>query len=146
MQRRYTAAALLILLIPLSISGCSSGPPALKLPNGALPGGTAQVTVNGSAIGPIRDVDCESIGKGLTEIKIGSTDSQITALLGADTPKAVAFNDVEGFSGGYWQGLQGSVRVDMVDQTYTLAGTAVGFNAENPATRTVNDFAVKVAC
>jgi hypothetical protein len=146
MQRRYTPAALLILLIPLSISSCSSGPPALKLPNGALAGGTAQVTVNGSALGPIHDVECESIGKGLTQITIGSTDSRTTALLGADTPKAVAFNDVEGFSGGYWQGLQGSVRVNMDDQTYTLAGTAVGFNTKNPTTRTANDFVVKVAC
>jgi Mycobacterium 19 kDa lipoprotein antigen len=34
----------------------------------------------------------------------------------------------------------------MVDQTYTLTGTAAGFNTENPYARTVNDFTVRVAC
>ena len=143
MQRRYTAAAVLILL---SISGCSSGPPALRLANGALPGGTAQVTVNGSGTRLIRDVECESIGKGLTKITIGGPNNQIGVLLGTDTPKAIAFNDVEGFTGGYWQDLQGSVRLHMISQTYTITGAAVGFNTENPYTRTAYDFALNVAC
>lgn len=143
MQLQYIAAMPLILL---SISGCAAGPQPLRLANGALPGGFAQVTVNGNGASRIQDVECESIGKGLTEIKIGSPGNQITALLGVDAPKVVAFNDVEGFTGSYWQDLQGSARLEMVDQTYTLTGTAVGFNTENPYTRSMNGFAVKVAC
>lgn len=142
MQRRYIAAVLIL----LSISGCSSGPPKLRLANGALPGGTAQVTVDGNGSGLIRDVECASIGKGLTNITIGRPDAQIRVLLDADTPKAIAFNDVEGFTGGYWQGLQGTVRLDMVNQTYTITGSAVGFKAEDPHTRTANGFALDVAC
>jgi ipoprotein LpqH len=144
MQRRYAAATL---LLSIATAGCSSGPPALKLPNGALPSGTAQVTVNGNETGRIHEVDCQTIGKGLTRIEIGSAGTRTTLLVGeARAPKAVAFNDVEGFTGSYWQDLQGSARLAIVDQTYTLTGTAAGFNAEQPYTRTMNDFTVKVAC
>lgn len=144
MQRRYSAATLLILI---ATAGCSSGPPSLKLPNGALPGGTAQITVNGNDTGRIHEVDCQSLGKGLTRINIGSAGTRTTLLVGqAQTPKGVAFNDVEGFTGSYWQDLQGSARLAMVDQTFTLAGTAAGFNAKQPYNRTMNDFTVKVAC
>ena len=143
MQRRYTAATLLLLL---GIGGCSSAPPSLGLPNGALPGGTAQVTVNGSGTGVIHTVECQSIGKGLTKINIGDGSTRTTLLVDANTPKGVAFNDVEGFTGSYWQDLQGNARLGMVDQTYTLSGTAAGFNTANPYTRTMNDFTVKVAC
>jgi ipoprotein LpqH len=143
MQRRYTAALLLALL---GTAGCSSGPPALRLPNGALPGGTAQVTVNGNDTGRIHGVECESIGKGLTRIIIGSGGAQTTVLVGSGAPKGVAFNDVQGFTGSYWQDLQGNARLAMVDQTYSLTGSAAGFNAEQPYNRTMNDFTVKVAC
>lgn len=143
-MRRYATAVMLLLL---GISGCSSAPTAgPNLPNGALPSGTAQVTVNGNGTGRLRDVQCESIGKGLTQIIIGSTGSLTTVLVAADSPKGIAFHDVDGFTGSYWKDLQGSARMDMVDQTYALSGTAAGFNTENPYARTVNDFTVRVAC
>ncbi|TAM65281.1 lipoprotein LpqH [Mycobacterium sp.] len=143
MQRRYSTALLFLLL---GTAGCSSGPPALRLPNGALPSGTAQVTVNGNDAGQIHDVECESIGKGLTRINIGRAGARTTVLVGSGGPKGVAFNDVQGFTGSYWQDLQGDARLAMVDQTFSLTGTAPGFNAEQPYNRTVNDFTVKVAC
>jgi ipoprotein LpqH len=143
MHRRYIAPTLLLLM---GIAGCSSPPPALKLPNGALPSGTAQITVDGNATGPLQAVACQSIGTGLTEINIGTTGTGTTVLVDSGTPKGVTFNDVEGFTGSYWQDLQGSAQLGMVDQTYTLTGTAAGFNTEHPYTRTMNDFTVKVAC
>jgi ipoprotein LpqH len=145
MQRRNTAALLLVLL---GTAGCSSGPPALRLPSGALPGGTAEVTVNGNDTGRIHRVECESIGKGLARISIGSAETRTTVLVSGDTttPKGVSFSDVQGFTGSYWQDLQGSARLAMIDQTYTLTGTAAGFSAGQPYTRTMNDFSVKVAC
>ncbi|MGO9158850.1 lipoprotein LpqH [Mycobacterium sp.] len=143
MQRRSTAAMVLFLV---TAAGCSSAPAALTFPVGALPGGTAQATVNGNGTGQLRGVECQNIGKGVTSIDIGSTGSRITVLVGADTPKAVTFNEVEGFTGSYWQDLQGSARLAMVDQTYTVTGTAAGFHVEQPYTRTTTDFTVKVAC
>jgi ipoprotein LpqH len=143
MQRRYATATTLLLL---GIAGCSSAPAGLNLPNGALPSGTALITVNGNGTGRLHDVQCESIAKGLTQIMIGTAGSLTTVLVTADSPKGIAFHDVDGFTGSYWQDLQGSARLDIIDQTYTLTGTAAGFNAENPYARTVNDFTVKVAC
>jgi ipoprotein LpqH len=144
MQRRYATATTLVLL---GIAGCSSAPPSgPNLPNGALPGGTAQITVNGNGTGRVGDVQCERIGKGLTEIKIGDDGNLTTVLITADSPKGIDFHDVAGFTGSYWQDLQGSARMDIVDQTYTLTGTAAGFNTENPYARTMNGFTVKVAC
>lgn len=143
-MRRYATATTLLLL---GISGCSSAPAAgPNVPGGALPSGTAQVIVNGTGTDRIRDVQCESIGKGLTQIIIGNAGSQTAVLVSADSPKGIAFHDVDGFTGSYWKDLQGSARLDMVDQTYTLSGTAAGFNAENPHARTLNDFTVRVAC
>lgn len=144
MQRRYVTATTLLLL---GISGCSSPPAASpNLPNGALPSGTAQITVNGSGTGRLRDVQCDSIGKGLTQIMIGDADSLTTVLVTADSPKGITFHDVAGFTGSYWRDLQGSARLDMVGQTYTLTGTAAGFSSESRFARTVQDFTVKVAC
>lgn len=143
MQRRYAAATTLLLL---GISGCSSTPAGPSLPNGALPSGTAQITVNGNGTGRLRDVQCQSIGKGLTQIMIGNAGSLTTVLVTADSPKGIAFHDVAGFTGSYWRDLQGTARLDMVDQTYALTGTAAGFNNQNPYARTENDFIVKVAC
>ncbi len=145
MHRRYIAPTLLLLM---GITGCSPAPPALRLPHGALPGGTAQITVDGNATGPLGSVACRSIGKGLTEITIGRTGpgTGTTVLVDSKTPKGVSFNDVEGFTGSYWQDLQGSAQLGMVDQTYTLTGTVTGFDTERPYTRTTNDFTVTVAC
>ena len=143
-MRRYATATTLLLL---GISGCSSAPTAApNLPSGALPSGTAQVIVNGTGTDRIRDVQCESIGKGLTQIIIGNAGSQTAVLVAPDSPKGIAFHDVDGFTGSYWKDLQGSARLDMVDQTYTLSGTAAGFNAEKPYARTLNNFTVRVAC
>jgi hypothetical protein len=111
-----------------------------------LPSGTAEVTVNGNGTGAIDAVECESIAKGLARISIGRTSTRITVLVDGDTLKGVAFHDIEGFTGSYWQDLQGSANVGMVDQTYKLTGTAVGFNTEHPFARTRNSFNIKVAC
>jgi len=145
MQRRYTPAILLLLM---GVAGCSSGPPPLSLPNGALPGGTAEVTVNGNTSGRIRDVTCESVGRGLTLINIGDPDKRVTALLDSNGRNAaeVAFHDFGGFTGSYWQNLEGDVRLGIVDQTYTLTGTAAGFESEHPHTRIMDAFTVEVAC
>jgi hypothetical protein len=84
-MRRYATATTLLLL---GISACSSAPAAgPNLPNGALPSGTAQIRVNGNGTGRLRDVQCESIGKGLTQITIGNAGSLTTVLVAADSQR-----------------------------------------------------------
>jgi ipoprotein LpqH len=144
MQRRYAAATALLIV---GLAGCSSGPPPTPTPpNGALTAGTAQVTVNGKTVGATHGVECENLGRSFIIINIGRTGSQVTVLVIDDSPQGVNFNDVDGFTGSYWQDLQGSARLGMIDQTYSLSGTAAGFNADHPHTRTTDSFNVKVAC
>jgi len=143
MQRLPTAA---IAVIVTAVAGCSSSPAAPKAPVGGLLGGTAQVIINGTETGAIHDVECRTPADSLTFINIGSTDSGITGLVDRRTLKGITFNHFGGLSGSYWQDLQGTARLDMVDQTYRFTGTAVGFNNRDPYTRTTNSFTVKVAC
>jgi ipoprotein LpqH len=144
MQGRYVAAASLLVM---GLAGCSSGPPkAPTPPNGALAAGTAQVTVNGKTVGANHGVECENLGRSFIIINIGRTGSQVRVLVDDDAPKAISFNDVEGFTGSYWQDVQGTARLGMIDQTYSLAGTAAGYNADDPHIRTTDSFNVKVAC
>ncbi|QLL09832.1 lipoprotein LpqH [Mycobacterium vicinigordonae] len=144
-MQRHNLAAVSVLL--MSVAGCSSEPIAAKPPTGTLLAGTAQVTMNGTTTIPIHEVECQSVANGFTVIEIG-TGPGITVLLGSDTqtPKSLTFNDFDGFSGGYWQNLEGSAQFGMVAQTYTFTGSAVGFGTKEPHTRTTNDFTVKVAC
>jgi ipoprotein LpqH len=144
MKGRYAAATSLLVM---GLAGCSLGPPSAPTPpNGALAAGTAQVTVNGKTVGANHGVECENLGRSFIIINIGRTGSQVTVLVDHKTPKAISFNEVEGFTGSYWHDLQGSARLGMVDQTYSFAGTAAGYNADHPHIRTTDSFAVKVAC
>jgi lipoprotein LpqH len=144
MQGRYAAATSLLVM---GLAGCSSGPPSAPTPpNGALSAGTAQVIVNGKSISASHRVECENLGRSFIIINIGRTGSQVTVLVHDDTPQAISFNDVEGFTGSYWHDLQGSARLGVIDQTYSLVGTAAGYNADHPHIRTSDSFNVKVAC
>jgi|SRR5580693_6402433 lipoprotein LpqH len=144
MQGRYAVATSLLVM---GLAGCSSGPPSAPTPpNGALVAGTAQVIVNGKTVGANHGVECENLGRSFIIINIGRAGSEVTVLVHDATPQAISFNDVQGFTGSYWQDLQGSARLGMIDQTYSLAGTAAGYNADHPHVRTTDSFNVKVAC
>jgi hypothetical protein len=144
-QKRFfnaTAAA----LIAAAIGACSSSPPAS--PPGALPAGTARVTINNRALPATTAVKCAPIGS-LTTITTGDTAAGVTALVsnGAGlTAKSVSINDLGGFTGSYMEGLDGKTDVTMTGETYIIRGTADGFDTDNPSMRTTGTFAIQVAC
>jgi hypothetical protein len=146
MQSRTAAAAALVMV---GLAGCSSPPSsAPAVPPGALPGGSALVTIDDSKMITSRVVSCLPIGSWM-RITIG--DAAAGVLITVDTTneliaKSVAFNDFGGFTGSYWHDLQGSARVGVVDQTYAVTGTARGFNGDNPSLSTQERFTVNVAC
>jgi hypothetical protein len=146
MQSRHIAAATLLIG---GVASCSSQSPAQPtLPEGALAAGTAQVIIDAAGSKTTGDVRCQTI-QYLTSVVIGQTDGEVTLLVdnaAAPTAKAVTFNNVGGFTGSYWPQLQGSAQITMVDQTYSITGTADGFAAQHPSTRTAETFTVKVAC
>ncbi len=146
MQKRFfnaTAAA----LMAAGIGACASSPPASPAP-GALPAGTARVTINNKALPAMTAVKCAPIGS-LTTITTGDTDAGVTAVVSNKTgltAKSVSINDLGGFTGSYMEGLGGKTDVSMTGETYIIRGTADGFYTHNPSMRATGSFAVQVAC
>jgi ipoprotein LpqH len=144
-QKRFfnaTAAA----LIAAGVGACSS-PPASP-PPGALPAGTAKVTINQRALPATTAVTCSPIGS-FTTIATGDTAAGVTALVSNETGltvKSVSINDLGGFTGSYMEGLDGKVDVSMAGQTYIIRGTADGFDTDKPSMRATGTFAIQVAC
>jgi lipoprotein LpqH len=138
--------ASVIFLIATAVGACSSSP--TSLPPGALPAGTAKVTINDRALPETTAVKCTTIGP-LTTIATGDQAAGITALVsneGRLTAKSVTITDLGGFTGSYTEGLSGNADTSMKDQTYVIRGTAAGFDTAKPNQRTTASFAVRVAC
>jgi lipoprotein LpqH len=145
-QKRFvnaTAAA----LVAASVGACSS-PPASPT-RGALPAGTAEVTINHGTLPTTTAVKCTPIGA-LTTITTGDSTAGVTALISNETgltAKSVTIKDLSGFTGSYLDKLDGhSAEVRMADQTYIIRGIADGFDTDNPSMRTTGTFAIRVAC
>jgi ipoprotein LpqH len=51
--------------------------------------------------------------------------------------KSVSINNIGGFTGNYWQNLQGSADISVVRPAYTITGAAMGFTSGNPSPRTL---------
>jgi lipoprotein LpqH len=102
-----TAAA----VMAAGIGACSSSPSASP-PPGALPAGTARVTINNRALPAMTAVKCAPIGS-LTTITTGDTAAGVTAVVSNETGltvKSVRINDLCGFTGSYMEGLAGETR------------------------------------
>ena len=136
-----------VVLVAVAAAACSSPPPA-PLPRGALVTGTAEVTIDDQALHATRDVACQT-NTSLTSITIGKAPETVTIMIDnstAPTARSVAIDNVGGFTGSYWQNLQGSANTSMVDQTYKITGTANGFHTDNPSARTTANFTINAAC
>jgi lipoprotein LpqH len=146
MSSRPIAAASLVVL---GLAGCSSSPAAAPAPRSAVCSGTAKVAVNDTDVGTIHQVACQPIGS-LTIITIGNpATAGITVLVdnaSTMTARSVTIDNLGGFSGSYWQDLQGKAQVTIVGQTYAFDGTASGFDSDKPSAITTGSFRIKVAC
>ncbi len=136
----------------LAVAGCSSEPPEYQPPPGTLIAGTAQVTVNGQDVGSTDSVQCSSAGTLMT-ITTGSPDDPegtgISALVASGDElvvQEVGIRDLGGFTGSYNIGLGGEATVTMTGRTYSINGTADGFETANPSFRKSGTFDIKVAC
>jgi ipoprotein LpqH len=137
-----------VVLLAAAVAACSSPPPPAPMPRGALVTGTAQVTLDDQALRTTNDVVCQT-NLSLTNITIGKDPETITVQIDntkGPTAESVAIDNVGGFTGSYWQNLQGSANTSMVDQTYKITGTASGFHADNPSAITTENFTIDAAC
>lgn len=130
-------------------AACSSDPAAAPLPEGVLPAGTAQITVDGRDGGTTHDVQCSSMGF-QTAITTGNDSSGATALVsggGELTAESVGIRDLAGFTGNYNAGLgEPAADVSMVGPTFVITGTATGFRTDAASFTTDGKFTIKVAC
>jgi ipoprotein LpqH len=146
-HKRFSNASAAIVIAAI-ISACSSSPSAAPAQPERLPAGTAQVTINDQALPIIHAVTCLPAGS-LTTITIGDTAAGANALVSNEnalTTRAVNINNLSGFSGSYTHGLDGKADVTMNGYTYTIRGSAEGFDTINPSLRATGTFTIKVAC
>ena len=60
--------------------------------------------------------------------------------------KSIDIRNLGGFTGSYWQNLGGDATVGMTGRTFTITGTAEGFDTENPSWRIARPFSIKASC
>jgi ipoprotein LpqH len=148
MQNRFVPMAGLAVLVG-GIAACSSSqPPAPARPPGALPVGTAQVTVDATDAATIGSVNCTQ-SESLVTITAGDNASGMTAvvdLASKPTVKSVSIDNLGGFTGSYWQDLGPPAQVSTGSKTYEITGSADGFHIDTPSFRKIETFAIKVAC
>lgn len=139
---------MLAVLAVTALAGCSSEPSGEPAPSGALTAGTAEITVNDNDLGQFHAVQCTQAGD-LTKITTGNDESGSTAVVSnADelTAKSVVIHDLGGFTGSFWEGLEGNAEVTLTGNTYSITGQAQGFLTEEPSFRAPGTFDIKVAC
>lgn len=127
----------------LLLAGCSTGNAATP-PRGALPPGTATLSVDGEDVGTTYAVRCESIDW-MTRI----STTGLTAMVSRAETLATEFvrlDDVNGFTGSYEHGLQGEATITMTGPTYQITGAALGFNKSEPTRRKAETFSLRVSC
>lgn len=132
----------------VAVAGCSSNPPPPPPQPGTLVAGTAAVTVNDNDLGQFKSVQCTAAGR-QTTITTGDDSSGSTAVVSRGdglNAQLVSIRDLGGFTGSYNQGLGGEAKVTLTGNTYTITGTADGFNTDAPSFRTNGTFTIKVAC
>lgn len=148
MHKRFRNASVAV-VVAASISACSSSPGATPPQPGTLPAGTAQVTINNQALPLTHTVTCMPVGS-LTMITTGDTVAGTNAVVSNQnslTAKVVNITDLGGFTGSYMYGLNGSkADVTMTGYTYTIRGSAEGFDTKNPSARAAGTFTMRVAC
>jgi ipoprotein LpqH len=139
---------LAVAVVMIGGAGCSSQQADNKPAPGALPAGTAELSVNGSTARVTDAVQCESIDW-LRTIRTGDEASGVTVML-SNAKKLVAefvrLRNVDGFTGSYDRHLQGEATVAMTGPTYRIAGTAVGFASAKATERTTQPFELRVSC
>ncbi len=131
------------------MAACSSGSaPAPPTPEGSLVAGTAQITVNDDDLGEFHAVKCTPAGEYLT-ISTGTDQQGSTVVVSnADglVAKSVTIHDLGNFTGSFNEGLGGKAEVSLNGATYTISGTAEGFNTDKPSFRSSGTFTIKAAC
>jgi ipoprotein LpqH len=149
-QNRFVAVAGAAFMVVAGIAGCSSQQ-ATPQPPGSLPPLTAHVSINGKDAGTTHTVNCSQVDRYMT-IDTGTKDGGATAVVeSVDSGSKISAQSVQirnlgGFTGSYWTGVVGDANAGIAGTTYTITGTADGFNSDAPDKRVTGTFQIKAAC
>jgi hypothetical protein len=116
-----------------------------------LPPTTVHLSVNGKDAGTTHDVKCSQVDQYVT-IDTGNNGAGVTAVVQSVeggfklAAKSVQIRNLGGFSGSYWDGLVGNAEASTAGNTYTITGTADGFNTDQPNKRTTGTFQIRANC
>ncbi|KUI29217.1 hypothetical protein AU194_20265 [Mycobacterium sp. GA-2829] len=94
-------------------------------------------------------VKCQALGNTLTKIAIGSPANGIDITLdnaSGVAAKSLIIRDVGGFTGSFWEGLQGTAESSVVGGTIKIDGDARGYATREPSLSKMSDFRISVAC
>jgi hypothetical protein len=125
--------------------GCSSNSPKPKA--GVLLPGTSQLTIDGNDVPASGTVNCASV-ESLTTLKTGDDAAGATVMVSTKGKLIVEFvriRNLNGFSGDYNRGLEGSATATLRDAVYDITGTARGYSPKSIAPTTL-PFTIKMAC
>lgn len=147
MRTAPAIAVLTMVFVAGSMTACSSPPPAENEP-GALPIGTATVTINDTDAGTTDAVSCTTAGSVVTITTGDDKSGSISVVSNKDglTAQSVNLNNLAGFTGSYNAGLGGEATVTMTGRTYNISGKADGFLTADPSFRSAGSFTITAAC
>ena len=148
-DHRWPGPLVVAVTATLILVGCSSAPAAPATSADSLAVGSAKVSIASADETVDNAVSCRMLGGGHTSIAIGDKTTGIDVVLDtADGVHAtsVTITNVEGFTGSYWQDLQGEATASMTGKVVTVSGTARGFATDAPCFVVQKPFHIRAAC
>jgi hypothetical protein len=137
---RLVARAAVALVLVATTAGCGTAE--------TIPRHAARLTIDGNTH-TTRPPACSQL-QGYRTIDILDHDGRVEAvvLLSGERviPQWVKIRNVGGFTGSFWQGGVGDAHVDLVQNAYTITGSAYGINNSNPNKVVTTDFKITAEC
>ncbi|TFV54698.1 hypothetical protein E4P42_25135 [Mycobacterium sp. PS03-16] len=130
-------------------AACVAVTAACGAPPAALGSRTAQLTVNGDKLAEPVPVECSQVGWTWLISSFGKDAPGFTASVSTgETMEAhsVQLNDVDGFTGAYWEGTVGDGRASINNGAITISGTAEGSFADNPDSGSEATYEITTKC
>ena len=140
MQNRLPALAFVLIAGAASVAGCAQ---ALTTPRKA-----AHLTLDGAS-----HTTCPaacSQDQSYRTVDLRDHDGQVEAVVLLSgyraIPQWVKIRNIDGFTGGFWQGGVGNAHADVTNSVYTISGSAFGINSSNPDKVVTTDFKISAEC
>jgi lipoprotein LpqH len=149
-KHRILVGIAAVATVVAGLAGCSSNKSSTSASSSAPASGGNKVVIDGQAQNATGPVSCTQVNGNLS-IGIGDPSTGVGAVVtNADPPvvQAVGLGNLSGATLGYSAGApnQGNAEATKSGNSYTIKGTATGFNATNPQQALSKSFEIDVTC